>query len=189
MGARPAPAVRKSRPTRPNGRKVGTRGTENAPDPDCGTGQKRHWVAPPGSTVKSAVAVRNARRYTCHGGGPADGALKSAVRAVPLSSTRAGQPSAAHREAIAATVAGSVTLLASPSTTRSNSWVATLRVQRGSRAMLRAFRVRFPVSNQNFPLTQRAPIPVTCGLPSLLIVANQQLCRSGPPVLGASVRP
>ena len=40
---------------------------------------------------------------------------------MPVSSTRAGQPSAAHRSAIAATVARSVTLRASPSTTTSNS--------------------------------------------------------------------
>jgi len=37
--------------------------------------QKRHRVAPPGSTVPSAVALRGVRRYTNHGGGPADGAL------------------------------------------------------------------------------------------------------------------
>ena len=30
-------------------------------------------VAPPGSTVPSAVAARGVRRYTNHGGGPAEG--------------------------------------------------------------------------------------------------------------------
>ena len=109
------------------------------------------------------------------GGGPAEGALNSAVSARPESSTRAGQPSAAQRAAIAATVGGSVTLCASPSTTRSNSRVATLNVQRASRARFFALRVPSPVSNQNAPSTQRAPIPVTCGLPSRLIVANQQV--------------
>src|SRR4029450_8715430 len=32
-------------------------------------------VAPPGSTVARAVAVRGTRRYTCQGGRPAEGAL------------------------------------------------------------------------------------------------------------------
>ena len=38
--------------------------------------------------------MRGTSRYTCQGGGPADGALYSAVIADPDSSTRAGQPSA-----------------------------------------------------------------------------------------------
>ena len=50
-------------------------------------------------------------RYTDHGGGPADGALKSAVSAMPESSTPAGQPPSAHLAAIAATTVGSVTTL------------------------------------------------------------------------------
>src|ERR1700733_10269931 len=121
----------------------------------------RHRVAPPGSTVRRAVDVSGARRYTNHGGGPADGALNSAVRATPVSSTRAGQPAAAHRSAMAETVGGSVTMRAVPSTTRSNSWAATLSVQRGSRARFLPFRVLAPVSNQNTPSTQRAPTAVT----------------------------
>ena len=36
-------------------------------------------------------------------------------------------------------------------------------------------RVCSPVSNQNAPSSQMAPMPVTCGLPSGLIVANQQV--------------
>ncbi|MDQ1376529.1 MAG: hypothetical protein QOE15_702 [Acidimicrobiaceae bacterium] len=52
-----------------------------------GCGQKRQRVAPPGSTVPTAVAVRTVRQYTDHGGGPADGALYSAVSASPVSST------------------------------------------------------------------------------------------------------
>ncbi len=52
-------------------------------------------VAPPGSMVATTVALVGTTRYTCQGGGPADGALNSAVSAVPLSSTRAGQLSAA----------------------------------------------------------------------------------------------
>ena len=43
-------------------------------------------------TVAAATAVAAVIRYTVHGGGPADGALYSAVRARPVSSTRAGQP-------------------------------------------------------------------------------------------------
>jgi hypothetical protein len=50
--------------------------------------------------VPTAVAVRGVRRYTCHGGGPADGALYSAVSAIPVSSTRAGQPSAGPPPAV-----------------------------------------------------------------------------------------
>src|SRR3954447_16481790 len=80
--------------------------------------QKVQRVAPPGSIVATAVAVRAVIRYTDHGGGPADGALKSAVSAVPLSSTRHGHPSSAQRRAMPATVCGSVTLAAFPSTTR-----------------------------------------------------------------------
>src|SRR5437660_11873843 len=45
--------------------------------------QKRQRVAPKGSTVPSAVARLGSRRYTSHGGGPADGALYSAVSAWP----------------------------------------------------------------------------------------------------------
>ena len=78
--------------------------------PDVRTGgQNRQRVAPPGATVSSAVAVCKLRRYTNHGGGPAEGALKSAVIARPVSSTRAGHPAAAQRATIAATTGGSVT--------------------------------------------------------------------------------
>src|SRR5450755_3360511 len=110
--------------------------------------QYRQRVAPPGATVASAVAVCGVRRYTNHGGGPAEGALNSAVRALPVSSTRAGHPSAAQRAAIAATVDGSVIWQAVPSRTRSKSWVATLSAQRGLRARFLALRVCPPVSNQ-----------------------------------------
>src|ERR1700730_4646673 len=151
--------------------------------------QYRQRVAPPGATVASAVTVRAVRRYTNHGGGPAEGALNSAVRALPVSSTRAGHPSAAQRAAMAATVDGSVIWLAAPSTTRSKSWVATLSAQRGSRARFFAFRVCPPVSNQKVPSTQRAPMPVTWGLPSGLIVVNQQVWRLGPPEPGAWAMP
>src|SRR5258706_3336056 len=114
-------------------------------------------------------------RYTNHGGGPADGALYSAVSAAPVSSTRAFFLSAAHRTAMSATVEGSLTLLAAPSNVRSNSCVATVILQRGSRAMFLAFRVRSPVWNQKAPSTQRPPTAVTCGLPSRSIVANQHV--------------
>src|SRR6516164_304781 len=86
--------------------------------------------------VASAVAARGVRRYTYHGGGPAEGALYSAVRDRPVSSTRAGQPPAAQRAAMSAMVAGSVTRVASPSTVRSKSWVAMLMAQRGSLGQL-----------------------------------------------------
>ena len=101
-------------------------------------------MAPPGSTVSRAVAVLGASRYTNQGGGPADGALYSAVIATPDSSTSAGQPPAAQRAAMVATVGASVTRLASPSTTRSNSYVATLIVQRGSWARFRPSRDCLP---------------------------------------------
>src|SRR5215471_6422000 len=125
--------------------------------------------------VPTAVAVRGVRRYTCHGGGPAEGALYSAVSASPVSSARAGQPSAAQRAARPATVAGSLARVASPATTRSNSRAATLSVHRGSRARFLPLRVPLPVSNQKQPSAQSAPTPVTCGLPSGLIVASQQV--------------
>ena len=140
--------------------------------------------------VRSPVAVRGTSSYTNHGGRPAEDALNSAVNAEPLSSTLTGQPSAAHREAIAATTVASVTRCESPSTTRSNSSVDTLSVHRGSRLRFLPFRVSPPVSNQNLPWTHKAPMPVTGGggLPSLLMVANQYVCRPGPPVPGACVR-
>src|SRR5437879_5406068 len=47
-------------------------------------GQKRQRVAPKGSTVPTAVPRLGTRRYTNHGGGPADGALYSAVSAWPV---------------------------------------------------------------------------------------------------------
>ena len=90
---------------------------------------------------------------------------------------------------MAATVAGSVTRATSPPTARSNSRADTLSVQRGSRARFRPLRVSRPVSNHQKPSAHSAPMPVTCGLPSGLIVASQQVCRSGPPVPGAWLRP
>ncbi|EUA42349.1 hypothetical protein I553_6209 [Mycobacterium xenopi 4042] len=111
----------------------------------------RHWPKPPGTARSSHRGIRtanglrrrvdrthcgsSARREAVHEPRwrPADGALNSAVIARPLSSTRAGQPSAAHRAAIAATIAGSVIRWAVPSTTRSNSSVATLSAHRASR--------------------------------------------------------
>ena len=149
------------------------------------TDRNRHRVAPPGSTVCRAVARSRVMRYTTQGGGPAEGALNSAVRAAPDSSTRAGQPWAFHLFAMVVTVSVSRTCSALPSTTRSNACVARLNVQRGSLARFLPFRVCSPVSNQNVPSTHNAPTPVTWGLPSGLRVANQQVCRSGPPDPGA----
>src|SRR6478752_8215138 len=151
--------------------------------------QNRQRVAPPGSTVCNAVALCGLSRYTNHGGGPADGALNSAVSARPVSSTWAGQPSAAQSAAMAATVGGSVTGRALPSTTRSNSSVATLSAQRGSRSRFLALRFRSPDWNQKEPSTNDAPTPVTCGLPSGLIVVSQHVCRFGPPVPGPWLMP
>ena len=46
------------------------------PDPGyLSLSPKRQRVAPPGSTVATAVASRGVMRYTFHGGGPAEGAL------------------------------------------------------------------------------------------------------------------
>ena len=45
-------------------------------------------------------------------------------------------------------------------------------------------RLAWPVSNQKQPSAHSAPIPVTCGLPSALIVASQLVCRPGPPASG-----
>ena len=95
------------------------------------------------------------------------------LRAPLVSSTRAGHSSPAHLAANSATVVGSVTLGAFPSTTRSSSAVATLSVHRLSRARFLPLRVVSPtaprqprcarsVSNQNVPSTLRPPIPVTC---------------------------
>ena len=70
-------------------------------------------------TALTARLEEGVRRYTSHGGGPADGALNSAVRATPESSTSAGHPSARQRAAMSATASGSSTRCASPSTTTS----------------------------------------------------------------------
>ena len=90
---------------------------------------------------------------------------------------------------MAATVAGSVTRAASPSTTRSNSRAAMLSVQRGSRARFLPLRVLAPVSNHQPPSDHSVPTAVTCGLPSRLMVASQHVCRLGPPSPGAWPRP
>ena len=86
-------------------------------------------VRPPGSVPSTTVAERGSTRYTCHGGGPCDGALNGAVMPEPLSSGSAGQPLSAHAFAIRATTAGSVTRAASPSMTTSAS-----RIDKADRA-------------------------------------------------------
>src|SRR3954447_14469170 len=139
-------------------------------------------VSPPGSIPSTAVADRGSMRYTFQGGGPCDGALNGAVMPEPLSSGSAGQPWSANALATRATLPGSVTRVASPSTTTSASRIDTATEQRGSRATLRPFRVPEPVWNQNAPSSQRAPTAVTCGLPSALIVVShfvRALCASG----------
>src|SRR5205823_520341 len=95
---------------------------------------------------------------------------------VPESSGWAGHPLFAHKAAISATIFGSVTRRASPATITSKPFVATLIVQRGSRATLFALRVRSPVWNQH--AYQSAPTLVTCGLPSPFSVVSRT--SSGP---------
>src|SRR6478672_1488228 len=124
-------------------------------------------------------------RYTCHGGGPCDGALNGAVMPEPLSSGSAGHPVSAHAFATRATAAGSLTRAASPSTTTSASRIDKLIEQRPSRPTLLAFRVPEPVWNQNAPSSQRAPTAVTCGLPSSLTVANHVVREFGASGAGA----
>src|SRR5215213_6116595 len=84
----------------------------------------------------------------CHGGGPSVGALNGAVMPAPESSGCAGHPPAAHRAAISATVAGSVTRCASPAIITSNPFVATLIVQRGQPERRAVRRVRIVVDRQ-----------------------------------------
>src|SRR6476619_13248 len=98
---------------------------------------------------------------------------------VPESSGWAGHPLSAHNAAIWATTVGSVTRRASPETITSNPFVATLIVQRGSRATFFALRVRSPVWNQHEPACQSAPTLVTCGLPSAFRVVSQNVERFG----------
>src|SRR4051794_20779727 len=115
----------------------------------------------------------------CHGGGPSAGALNGAVMPFPDSSGCAGQPAATHSAAISATVAGSVTSCATPAIITSKPFVATLIVQRGSRATFLALRVRSPVWNQQEPACHSAPTLVTCGLPSAFRVVSQNVERLG----------
>src|SRR6266404_2804694 len=98
---------------------------------------------------------------------------------VPDSSGCAGHPLFAHKPAISATIFGSVTRRASPATITSKPFVATLIVQRGSRATFFALRVRSPVWNQHEPACQSAPTLVTCGLPSAFRVVSQNVDRFG----------
>src|SRR4249919_2228775 len=98
---------------------------------------------------------------------------------VPESSGWAGHPLLAHSAAISATIAGSVTRRASPATITSKPCVATLIVQRGSRATFIALAVRAPVWNQQEPACHSAPTLVTCGLPSAFRVVSQNVERFG----------
>src|SRR5438445_2320674 len=98
---------------------------------------------------------------------------------VPESSGCAGHPLFAHIAAASATTFGSVSRAASPATITSKPFVATLIVQRGSRATLFALRVRSPVWNQHEPACQSAPTLVTCGLPSAFRVVSQNVERFG----------
>src|SRR5579862_1630362 len=75
-----------------------------------------------------------------------------------------------------ATRSGLVTLVASPSRTRSASRTDTAIEQRGSRAILRLLRVREPVWHQKVPSSQMAPTAVRCALLSLLRVASPVVC-------------
>jgi hypothetical protein len=61
--------------------------------------EKLQRVAPPGSTFRTAVALCGVRRYTIHGGGPADGALYSAVSARPVGEVMGGEAQRAARVA------------------------------------------------------------------------------------------
>src|SRR5438552_8226257 len=146
----------------------------------AGRYQKRKRVRPPGSVAKTTVAERGSMRYTCHGGGPCDGALNGAVMPDPLSSGSAGQPLSAHAFAMRATAPGSVTRAASPSITTSASRIDTATEHRGSRARLRPLRVAAPVWNQKVLSTQRAPTAVTCGLPSSLTVLSHVVREFAP---------
>src|SRR5882757_7222059 len=98
---------------------------------------------------------------------------------VPDSSGSAGHPLFAHNAAISATIFGSVTRRASPETITSKPFVATLIVQRGSRATFFALRVPSPVWNQYEPACHSAPTLVTCGLPSVFKVVSQNVERFG----------
>src|SRR3954452_8858142 len=77
--------------------------------------EKRKRVRPPGSICDTTVAERALSRYTFHGGGPCNGALRGVGLPGPLSSGPAGQPWSAHAFAMRAIAAGSVTRSASPS--------------------------------------------------------------------------
>src|SRR5207244_12237592 len=102
-----------------------------------------------------------------------------AVMPVLESSGCAGHPLFAHNAAISATIFGFVRRRASPATITSKPFVATLIVQRGSRATFFALRVRSPVWDQKEPSCQSAPTLVTWGLPSSFRVVSQNVERFG----------
>jgi len=141
---------------------------------DGASGDLRGVEIEPGRAVGLCGAEREHRRrddpIDVHGGGPAAGALYSAVRASPA--TLACQPPAAYVAATVCRTVASATRSAVPSITRSKGLVATLSTQRGSRSMLRDLRVPGPDAKYAVPSTWIAPSGITCGLPSGLIVVS-----------------
>jgi hypothetical protein len=125
---------------------------------------------------------------TCHGGGPGDGALNSAVSVSP--DTRASQPSAANASATVYSSAASFTRSAFPSMTRSKGCVATLTTHRESRATLRELRVSRPVTRPTgahmwaaVGVAGRQPSRVAiraAGVRRLRELARQHLADAGP---------
>src|SRR2546427_1297697 len=110
--------------------------------PGCLLDWKFQRVAPYGSDVPKAKIVSGFTSYTCHGGGPALGALYAAVS--PPLTTVGFHPSSVKASAIRVSLAGSTILLAGPSATRSKSCVAIVMTLFGLRAMFRALRVFGP---------------------------------------------
>src|SRR2546422_5761170 len=102
--------------------------------------------------------------YTCHGGGPALGALYLAVR--PSLTTVGFHPSFAYASAIRFSRTESTIFVAGPSNTRSKSCVAIVMTQSGLRAMFLALRVFGPAVEEKGSSTERIPTGRTRGLPS-----------------------
>jgi hypothetical protein len=99
-------------------------------------------------------------------------------------------PPSRYRPASRSSVSVSLTLVASPSSTRSMPSSLTEIVHAGFAARLRAFRVPAPLVKYSSPSSQTAPTPAACGRPSGRDVPRKNVI-SGPggPVSWADADP
>src|SRR3979409_423102 len=103
------------------------------------------------------MATEGVMTQRFHGGGPAEGALKAAVKAPSF--TLAGQPCELYTLARRWSVGSSVTSRAVPSRTRSSPVSGTEMTQFGFFARLRLLRVPGPLPKETLQSAHTAPPP------------------------------